>query len=121
MTEKTGPFALFYYELLCCKGVPVIVNNIILLLIVAVITTKRGGIIKKGGRGGWEYLGPKLLLTSIIFEIFHHIIISFVFSFYFRSRSWLFLGMIASDSRSQNVGMDFVIPFSFPNFGNASF
>ena len=58
-------------------------NKIILLLIVALITTKKGGIIKKGGRGCWEYLGPKLLLTSIIFEIFHHIIISFCFFFPF--------------------------------------
>ena len=108
MTEKTGPFALFYYKLLCCKGVPVIVNNIILLLIVAVITTKRGGIIKKGGRGGWEYLGPKILLTSIIFEIFHHIIISFCFFFPF---SFPFLALPGNESHR----------FPFPKCGNGFF
>ena len=115
--------------------VSVIVNKIILLLIVAVITTKRGGIIKKGGRGGWEYLGPKILLTSIIFEIFHHIIISFCFFFPF---SFPFLALPGNDSfrfpfpkcgnfilsfpsRSRILGMDFFIPIPFPNFGNGFF
>ena len=34
------------------------------------------------------------------------------------SRSRLFPGTRASDSRSQILGMDFFIPFPFPNFGN---
>ena len=38
-----------------------------------------------------------------------------------RSCSQLFPRMIASDSRSRNVGMDFFISFPFPNFGNAFF
>ena len=55
--------------------------------------------------------------------------------FHSRSRSWEFLGMIASDSHSRIVGMDFFhslpvpelwewiffIPFPFPNFGNRFF
>ena len=32
-----------------------------------------------------------------------------------------FPGMIASDSRPRNVGMDFFIPFPFPKFGNRFF
>ena len=38
-----------------------------------------------------------------------------------RSCSQLFPRMIASDSRSRNVGMDFFISFPFPNFGNGFF
>ena len=45
----------------------------------------------------------------------------FVFSCHSRSRSWVFPGMIAPDSRSRNVGMDFFIPFRFSNFGNVFF
>ena len=37
------------------------------------------------------------------------------------SRYQLFPGMIASDSCSQNVGMDFFIPFPFLKFGNVFF
>ena len=37
------------------------------------------------------------------------------------SRSRPFLGMKASDFHSQIMGMDFFIPFRFPNFGNAFF
>ena len=43
----------------------------------------------------------------------------FVFSFHSRSPSRPILGMIASDSHSRNVKMDYFIPFPFPNFGNA--
>ena len=59
----------------------------------------------------------------------------FLMSYYvfFHSRSRVFLGMIASDSRSQIVGMDFFhslspileidffIPFPFLSFGNVFF
>ena len=45
----------------------------------------------------------------------------FVFSFHSRSPSQPIPGMIASDSHSRNVKMDFFIPFLFPNFGNAFF
>ena len=55
--------------------------------------------------------------------------------FHSRSRYWVFLAMIASDSHSRIVGMDFFhslpvpelwewiffIPFLFPNFGNRFF
>ena len=41
--------------------------------------------------------------------------------FHSRSRSREFLGMIASDSHSRIVGMDFFIPFPFPNCGNGFF
>ena len=41
--------------------------------------------------------------------------------FHSRSRSREFLGMIASDSHSRIVGMDFFIPFPFPNYGNGFF
>ena len=37
------------------------------------------------------------------------------------SRSRLFPRMKASDSRSRIMGMDFFIPFLFPNFGNGIF
>ena len=37
------------------------------------------------------------------------------------SCSQLFLGMIASDSRSRKMGMDFFFPFPFPNFRNVFF
>merc|ERR1712074_523903 len=37
------------------------------------------------------------------------------------SRSRPFPRMKASDSLSRNMGMDFFIPFPFPNFGNAFF
>ena len=62
-------------------------------------------------------------------------ILSYHFFFHSRSRSRVFLGMIASDSHSRIVGMDFFhslpvpelwewiffIPFPFPNFGNRFF
>ena len=77
--------------------------------------------------------GPKLFLMPHICEIFFfycHVIF-----FHSRSRSRVFLGMIASDSHSRIVGMDFFhslpvpefwewiffIPFPFPNFGNRFF
>merc|ERR1711910_81136 len=37
------------------------------------------------------------------------------------SRSRSFPRMEASDSRSRTLGMDFFIPFPFPNFGNVFF
>ena len=45
----------------------------------------------------------------------------FVFSCHSRSRSRIFPRMKASDSLSRIVGMDFFIPFPFPNFGNRFF
>ena len=79
MTEKTGPFPQFYYNLLCCKVV--IVNKIILLLIVAVTTTKRVGIIKKGGHLVENIWG----LNSFLRQIFskHYIMFSYYFVFFF--------------------------------------
>ena len=44
-----------------------------------------------------------------------------MFFFHSSSRSRVFPGMIASDSCSRNVGMDFFILFPFPNFGNIFF
>ena len=41
--------------------------------------------------------------------------------YYSRSRSRSFPRMEASDSLSRTLGMDFFIPFPFPNFGNGFF
>ena len=49
--------------------------------------------------------------------IFRHCI----FSFHSRSRSRSFLGMRDSSSHSRILGMDFFIPFPFPNFWNGLF
>ena len=58
--------------------------------------------------------GPKLFLTPHICEIFFfycHVIF-----FHSRSRSRVFLGMIASDSHSRIVGMDFFHSLPVPEF-----
>ena len=75
---------------------------------------------------GLRMFGPKLS-RHIFAEYF---LLSYFF-FHSRSRSLVFLGMIASDSCSRIVGMDLfyslLVPkfwewiFSFPNFGNVFF
>ena len=56
-----------------------------------------------------------------ISQHFQSILIIVIFSFHSRSRSRPFPGIIASDSRSRILGMDFFIPFPFPKFGNGLF
>ena len=74
---------------------------------------KKTGDYQEQRRMGLRMFGPKLFLTPHICEIFS-LFLSYQF-FHSRSRSRVFLGMIASDSHSRNVGMDFFIPFSFLN------
>ena len=89
----------------------------------AVTTTRRRGIIKNRGGWGWECLGQNSFSRHIFAKYFSFIVmLSF---FHSRSRSRVFLGMIASDSHSRNVGTDFFhsLPefwecFSIPWLGN---
>ena len=76
-------------------------------LIVAVTTTRRRGIIKNVGGWGSECLGQNSFTRHIFakYLFYCHIM------FFFHSSSRLFLGMIAFDSHSRIVGMDFFIPF----------
>ena len=115
----------------------VIVNKIILFWFLFInsgrYNNKKTGDYQEQRRMGLRMFGPKLFLTPHICEIFFfycHVIF-----FHSRSRSRVFLGMIASDSHSRIVGMDFFhslpvpelwewiffIPFPFPNFGNRFF
>ena len=55
------------------------------------------------------------------FKVCHVLILSCYAFFHSCSCSLVFLGMIASDSHSRFVGMDFFIPFPFPYFGNRFF
>ena len=114
-----------------------IVNKIILFCFLFFnsgrYNNKKTGDYQEQRRMGLRMFGPKLFLTPHICEIFFfycHVIF-----FHSRSRSRVFLGMIASDSHSRIVGMDFFhslpvpefwewiffIPFPFPNFGNGFF
>ena len=70
---------------------------------------KKRGDYQEWRRIGLRMLRSKLLSTPDIFLIFlyYHI-----FSIFFHSCSQVFPGMIASDSCSRNVGMDF---FSIPS------
>ena len=97
----------------------------------AVTTTRRRGIIKNRGGWDWECLGQNSFSRHIFAKYFSFIVLLC----FFHSRSREFLGMIASDSHSRIVGMDFFhslpvpelwewiffIPFPFPNFGNVFF
>ena len=65
-------------------------------------------------------MGQNSFSSHIFSKFFFILSYHFVF-FHSRSRSQVFLGMIASDSLSRTMGMDFFIPFPFPNFGNAFF
>ena len=95
-------------------------NKIILFLIVDVtITTWGGGLAKKENDAGKNIWGRNFFSRQIFSKYFflcYHIIF---FPFHSHSRSRLFQRIIASDSCSRNVGMDFFIPFPFPNFGIA--
>ena len=82
------------------------------LLRVAITTTRRGGIFKNGGWWGWECFGQKSF-SRYIFSKCSFILSYFVTFFPFPSR---FPGMIASDSRSRNVGMDFFHSLPVPEF-----
>ena len=102
--------------------VSVIVNKLLLLLIVDVSTTndeqqRRTMCLRIFAA---ETSSHVKYFLNVLFILSYH----FVFSFHSSSRSQLFLGMIAPDSRSRNVGLDFFIPshsFTIPNFGNAFF
>ena len=99
----------------------------------ALTTTRIRGIIKNGGGWGWECLGQNSFSRHIFAKYFSFIVM--LCFFHSRSRSREFLGMIASDSHSRIVGMDFFhsltvpelwgwiffIPSPFPNFGNRFF
>ena len=69
----------------------------------------------------FDYLHPSLIITlfsenSTTFSTgFNHC------NFSFPSRSRSFPRMEASDSLSRTLGMDFFIPYPFPNFGNGFF
>ena len=73
----------------------------------------------KNWRLGALMYGPTPGHTTHFLNIF--CIVTLCVFFHSRSRSRVLPGMIASDSRSWNVGMDFFIPFPFPNFGNRFF
>ena len=63
---------------------------------------------------GVENLKAKTPSQAIYFLSTFYIVI--LFFFHSHSRSRVFLGMIASDSHSQNVGMDFVHSLPVPEF-----
>ena len=115
----------------------VIVNKMILFWIfslkVAVTTTRRLSILQsRMEKDGVENVWVKILsYATYLLDIFFIVI----FCFFLHSHSRVFLGMIASDSRSWIVGMDFFsfpsrsrilgidffIPFPLLNFGNVFF
>ena len=68
--------------------------------------------------------GPKLFLTYLLNVFTYLLNVFFIVMLHFfhsRSRSRVFFGMIASDSRSQNVGMDFFHSLPFPEFWECFF
>ena len=92
----------------------VIVNKIFFLF----IDSSRDNDKKRGVENLWAKTPSQATYFLSIFLCCHIILFCF---FHSRSRSRVFLGMIASDSHSRIVGMDFFIPFLFPNFGNGFF